>query len=493
MNQQAIQRIFVILGMMAVAVAASFQLARGVNVMSMARFMVLTSPVWLALILHLRPVWVGILIGLAASPGREIPIPLMEVVPLQIMLVFAMMGVLVLNYTMNRDQLWPANAAGRFMLVLAIMAMVWVAIERPGSYRLGAQTAGLSRVVQFVAAFFFFPVAYHEIGRDFKLGKNLKVVLAIGLFGYARSVYRMVLSFGPSIILDRMVMMGFWIFGPFMLAWLMKKSREAPKYTLLADLWTAYILLGGLLASHRSRLLMSVGAIFIMAWAFGRLRRQAQLMLIAFAVMIPLFLARGVPEKMKRAATLFLPLEAVQFEGRQKESELGFRSEFRMQMIQRGLARIREKPLFGRGMAISVDEAWEIAAVSSAGDSYERRQEFLEMGGGYHNMYITLAVYYGVPALLLFLFAMGDSVWKGIKLIRLERNGDPLWHCFYAATLASFYAYLVQFSVNGGPRDMRVMFLYAGVWQGMWLVRRRKARLAAAGPPSATPTSLVAV
>lgn len=492
MNENTIKRSFTLLILMGITLFAAFQLVSGgsgIRTFGLMRALAIISPALLILFMKMRPVWIGLLIGLGASSGGEIPVPLFDVLPLHVIFGSIAFGILLLYHIMQRQRVWPLGPDSRFILATLCVALFWFAVQRPGSYRMGAGTAGLSRTVQMTASFLFFPVAAYTVAHGFDLKKNFRLILILGLVFYMRSIGQMATRLGVEPVFTQLSMMSFWILAPFLLAGLLFKAQKAFGWILLADLWVGYILLTGLLATHRSRILMGVGVVLICAWAFRRLKRYAVLMVLALIVSLPFFLSRGVPEKVKRAASMFLPASVVGYKEGTLESEMGWKSDFRIEMAARGWEKIKSSPFFGHGAAISVEEAWGVAyAASSAKDAYGRRQEFLEMGGSYHNMIMTLLVYYGVPAGLLCLFAIGRSAYKGIRLIRAESpcGEGGGWLTWHAAMMGSMWAYLVQFLVNGSQRDLRNMLVFCGVWYAVWALKEKaeRDRLAAGHPAS---------
>lgn len=450
-------------------VYAAFQLARGVTFISMARFLVLTIPIWFALLLKLRPYWIGILLGLSASRGREIPIALFEMIPIQLIFSILMMGVLVLDMLITHHSIWPKTKAGRAHLLLFLIAMAWYIIERPGSYRMGAESAGGSLAIQIVGGLLLFPIAAHELKNGIDVRKNMITALILSFSFYLIAIGQMYNSRGMEFAIGKLSLMSFWAFSPLLLAMLMKNAEKKRMYLYSADIWAICILLSGLVAMHRSRIVMATGVVLIIAWAYGRIRRYVAIVFAGALIALSAFMIGGIPPRFLRSASLFLPASLVHQSAIGQRMELGYESPFRADMIRRGIERIRARPIFGRGTSISVEEAYSIVSAGTQTQGYEKYQDFLELGGGYHNMFITIAVYYGITGLLLFSIVIATSTRQAMAFIVKNISNNPLTYCLVVASLACMYAYMVQFTINGGSPDLRKVLLYTGILHGIWI------------------------
>jgi hypothetical protein len=94
----------------------------------------------------------------------------------------------------------------------------------------------------------------------------------------------------------------------------------------------------------------------------------------------------------------------------------------------------------------------------------------LAVSGGYHNGLLTLAVFCGIPAALMFAVAL---LLTAKKFIRMLPGLDNVWLKYLSVSvMAAFVPYTFHMLINGsGPQIFKLCVMMGGMNGILWLVR----------------------
>jgi O-antigen ligase len=146
--------------------------------------------------------------------------------------------------------------------------------------------------------------------------------------------------------------------------------------------------------------------------------------------------------------------------------------EWRKLRWKRALEEIKNNPIFGKGYG-GLENAWIFS------DMAQFDQSAFEVDlatGGIHNGYLNSAYALGIPATLLFLFALIRQIWVSGVQVRRQRDSDPVMsdlQSFVCANLAGFGAVIYI----GADLNTPIIWFYLA--SGVLLTRLKRRESAA--------------
>jgi hypothetical protein len=228
----------------------------------------------------------------------------------------------------------------------------------------------------------------------------------------------------------------------------------------------------------RSRPVFAVGIVMAVAYVHGRLRRLGTATLAGLGLIMLLWFIGGsgqVPFVVTRSLSTIMPVSdsmALDYANEFKSSsEFGWGSGFRAELNRMAWARIRERPVMGKGFGFTRDELLMHSYVSGSNEAMVSQ---LVTSGIYHDAIVELAVFCGLPLAALFVLAYLISL---VKFVRFAPGIiDTDFRMMAAALLGFFVAESGQMLMNGGGRDFYYICMLMGAMRGLrFLVAEREA------------------
>jgi hypothetical protein len=190
---------------------------------------------------------------------------------------------------------------------------------------------------------------------------------------------------------------------------------------------------------------------------------------ILFVTLFPQY----IPLSAIRAMSTFLPAESAHNLQRMHDvqGEMGWTADWRKNMTDLAWRDIRMHPFIGKGFSYSFNEI--ASAVWAQGGEFGAQSglyQGLAVSGGYHNGLLTLAVFCGIPAALLFAAALLLTSKKFVVVLPGLNN---IWLKYLSVSvMASFVPYTFHMLINGsGPQIFRLCVMMGGMNGILWMLR----------------------
>jgi hypothetical protein len=223
-------------------------------------------------------------------------------------------------------------------------------------------------------------------------------------------------------------------------------------------------LLLGSLSAHRSRILFAAGLVGVASYVYGRLSRNAMLVVSLIVVCGLVLGATGMdlPAPVARPLSVVFPQHASKAEeyirANALSEETGWSSPFRGVLMRMAGNSIRRHPLVGKGFTFSTTEYW---VAYHKRNTMEGKYQVLAATGAYHNSLVELAVACGLPIVFLFCIVYAGVVVPFVKRLRKAACSDT--RILFTAMLGLFVAESGQVLMNGGSQDFYIISMLLGV------------------------------
>lgn len=436
--------VIMVLAGMALAMFLSIQVLRG-GLLDYAKATILVLPFLLILFLGMRGVWHVLPLALIPLSALVLPIyGLHQFTPLLLFIgALAVWTILEIPVAKTGGRM-VRNWADAFVLLYAAIITLRFFIDRPGFVALGAAEGGIFNALYHVLAGWMYFAIRRVVERGAFTRRQLWAVAMFSLLGLVAFAVRFHLA-GQLRIFWYHELAGApaWMLCAALLP-LITEDRTR-RHLLMFPAIFAFLGLA-LVSRYRSRILFFSGQIFLVAWLGRRFKQVAVVVLIAGFVMGSGLLMVGggrLPPFVQRSLSLFMSVEYAH-EVRAPPGVLGWQDTFRAELYKTAWRHIQTRPLHGKGLGLNVEDALAILAVGGA----DVTRELLELGAGYHNSIINIAVNAGVPAALFFVLANILIVAKFLPRARADRTpGRREWGF---AVLAFWFANMMMILINGG-------------------------------------------
>lgn len=420
----------------------------------------LMCPIIAIILLQCRQHWITLLVITLSLTSVRFTFPLINAfnVPFlfcAILFVIEMFSTPLRNRMAGRKSRFPA--LDKWMLLFAVWMSVRFAMDPPGMATTGAEVGGASIAVFYVLGpwmyFVIKPVVRDVVFRR----SHLLYVLFASLLGTLYIVH----------IANKMgIFRWFHELGDTP-TWMMCATLIA--YTLTADdkrKWMrfyglmAVFLFLGVISRHRTRLLFILAEIFSLAYYAKALKRTVVALLLMGVLGIPLLFVIGggeLPDISKRALSLFIHSENdIGIQG-----ERGWNDSFRAYMYEDAWYRIKDRPLLGRGMGFSLEDAIAALAVRNEFTAHE----LLASTGSYHNCILAIAVNTGVLPALIYSIATLFVARRYARYVKRVTNKDI--RAWGMALMAYWFANTAMMLINGAQFEFLNSMILNGIMVGM--------------------------
>lgn len=413
-------------------------------------------PFLLALFLGLKNWW-----PLMAVVLPLIPLPAVGAVLLDKFTPTMTLNLVMLMFFIGHICIWHRGVSlktkyARPMLVVAVMITARLAIDPPGSGRVGG-TGGLSMALNYLmAGWSFFSVWWATQTSTVSERKLAKWFLGLSAVLFAWKLI-------STLSVEYLYHFSAWVFFPFLLGWVGYKNG------LLKNRWGLFYLLScvamacGVLNPHRKSLAMAVLMCVALAWIFRVERKQILVLGTAGLLGLGILLTAGhVPEIMKRSLSTILPSLTIESSD---AGYMGFEDDFRKLNFDYAVKDILHRPLIGRGFSFSTADV--VAMLNRETRSgMAGASELANAVGIQHYGFISLMTVIGliVP---WFYAAAGFGIF--FSFLRLARNLPGGYSKVLAAGLTGYFInMLFQWLFNGAGERMLDMSILLGIMMGLF-------------------------
>jgi hypothetical protein len=421
--------------------------------------------------------WIGILLAVQASVWSP-PLPVFDRLGMNMLAVLLIIVAYIPTGILKRNKITGIHNHLRSLLMGGLLAIVigWFVLDPPGSARMST-TGGLGEafaILLGVIAYFFVPYIIAQ-GQDFR--KNWHAYVAVVVVASMPSIFINIkrLANPSSLNIFNEVL---WFFFPVVLCPVFAHYR-AVRTRLTSFAFNAAIpltMLAGVLSAQRSRPFYAIFMMLVIAHAYGlkkTLFKRLALLIVPGILFVTLF-PQYIPSSAIRAMSTFLPAESARKLQRSHgvQGEMGWTADWRKNMTDLAWRDMRMHPFVGKGFSYSFDEI--ASAVWAQGGEFGAQSglyQGLAVSGGYHNGLLTLAVFCGIPAALLFAAAL---LLTSRKFVAVLPGLNNVWLKYLAVSMmAAFVPYTFHMLINGsGPQIFRLCVLMGGMNGILWRLKK---------------------
>lgn len=473
------------------AIFVLLTLQQGFSIVRIMRMLLLLAPILMILFFSVRAVWPALVLTTMAS-FVDVPLPLLDRLSISFVMVAGVTVFVIARIAIDKNTRGIfGNTQGWMMFVAALIVMMRLIYDRPGSARIGGR-GGLGEAVYYVLGVIgFFSMTYLARG-NWDIKKNARWMFYMGIIvAVFYFIPRIHSEYGYARLFRRPI----WLLLAIILAYTLNRFRNVSFLDFRK--WTPYVLMGGILLlcavqPHRRSVLMGLAMILSIAFVYRRFKRTAFFVLVGGGLALMLliiFFPQGIPWSMKRALSVIVPITEDQalFLHRERgySFEVGWASEFRTFMYQLAFQRIRSNPLFGMGFSYSVEEILhEFNSVS--GKFGSRGIYALALAGGYHNSILSLAVFCGLPAAIMFCLSSVITTIRFLKVMLRRTQDRPEMRFMGAVFLGFLSPGIIIMLVNGMAYEFFMVGCVLGLMNGLTMRIESEARVkaAVAAPPA---------
>lgn len=465
---------FILLAALCGAYIIGTQLTKGLSLFSLGKALFIISPLIFLFMIKSRPFWISIALGLIPL-SVTIPVQILDRLQLTMIFCSLAIGVELLRIPVKKGIQRPVfdTFGTRCMLLTAAIVFLRILYDQPGSVRMGG-TGGGREALYFVLATLVFIFFSRIASENWKIKSNLKLMvwIVLSIFGYnfiATSITRGVLPvflhlFNPTL----------WFLSSFFLAWVYNKKHRMGSLSFDFKLICAIclVMLAGLSSPFRSRPVFALGIVTSISYLYGFLRRSSLTVIVIAFLGLGVILHYGphiLPASMLRSISTIVPVDSVYFRnyysGVQSVQELGWKSNFRRQLLMLALNDIKEAPIVGRGFSFSRTEFFSSLMLHELSPSTGLESSGLALSGGYHNSLLELGAMCGLPAVIFFLIGFFAILLKFTRVAKSVQ--DPDLKLFSTGLFGFFVASSGQMLMNGGGTEFFYVCVILGVMNGI--------------------------
>jgi|GEM_PF-2166800 len=351
------------------------------------------------------------------------------------------------------------------MLLISGLITCWLIADRPGMASMGAETGGAWEAVLAIAAIAAYWGA-RALRDQTHNWRRLFLVLSWGcsLSLLMVTVENIVKHVPASDAVSNLFWpTGWWFYG-LLLGYTIKILRE--NRTIVRDVpmlsTMGFIMFNAIMSGYRSRILFAPFMIGAALWA-GGLRRRMVMAVLIFAVGCLILANTNTFERVPARARRVLSVVRIDTQTRLSISmyghgEMGWKSQWRMELWKRGWRAVLDKPFAGHGYAF--DSSMLLADLASASTAIEASMRGVAAAGQFHNLPLNLMFFCGIPVTLLFCLAWARCL---LRLVRMATAATGWKGAFLTAMLVYVVPETGQALMNGGGDS----FLAACAWMGV--------------------------
>jgi hypothetical protein len=423
--------------------------------------------------------WVGLLLAVQASVWSP-PLPVLERLSANMILVVLVLAAYVPTAILRRRKTPGVHhqLSSVLMSGLLVITIGWFMLDPPGSAQIGA-TGGLGEafaILLGVIAYFF--VSY-IMAKEWDFKQNwqayVMVVVLISTPVILSNLKRLANASNLNIFNEVL-----WFFFPVVLCpvFLRYKQNRNRWNSFVFNMAIPLMMIASIFSAQRSRPFYALFMLTTIAHAYG-LKKKLFIRLAVLAIPGILLMAafpRFIPQSAVRAASILFPMGSdVAKEMYGIRGEVGWNATWRANLTKLAWNQIRLHPVLGKGFSYSLDEitraAWAHGGQFGLQTGLYRG---LAVSGGYHNGLLTLAVFCGIPAALLFAVAL---LLVAKKFITVLPDINDVWLKYLSVSvMASFVPYTCHMLINGsGPQIFRLCVMMGGVNGILWRLKQEPA------------------
>lgn len=454
--EKKLKELFLVLGGMALSIFAAVKLLSG-GWTDMLWFMLCLVPFVLALFLGLRPWW-----PLMAVIVPLVPLPTAGAVLLDkftpgMIFNFAMIAFFLGHICIRHKGVPLKTKYARPMLVVAVMITARLAVDPPGSGRVGG-IGGLSMALNYLCAgWCFFSVWWATRSSLIPEAKMVRWMLLFGLLMFGWYLIK-----NPGNFLAELYHRRAWLLWPFLLGWVACRSGCLKNRWGLFHLLSCAVMACGVVNPHRKSIVMAGLVCMAIAWIFRVEKKQIMVLGVSGVLGLSVLLATGhVPDVMKRSLSTILPSLTIE---KQTQGYMGFKDEFRELNFKFAMQDILNRPFIGRGFTFSTADV--VAMLNREERSgMEGASEIANAVGIQHYGFISLMTCIG--AIIPWFYAYGGIgifVWF-VRTARTLPEGYP--KVLGAGLTGYFINNLFQWLFNGSGDQMLVISIALGIMMGL--------------------------
>lgn len=431
----------------------------------------------LIIVISYQRYWVGILLAVQATVWSP-PIPVFDRLGGNLLVALLILGAFIPTAILKRNIVGKIHnhLSSLMMGGLLVIVIGWFVMDPPGSARLGA-TGGLGEAFAILMGVIAYFVVPYIVAQEWDVKKNWRGYVLITFIAVLPIFIINIKRLGNPGSLN-LFSQPMWFFAPVVLCPIFRRygekiHRNASKYFNLS---IPAVMVMSVLSAQRSRPFYAVFMLLIIAHAYGLkkvlIKRLVILAIPAFLLMVTF--PQFIPSSAIRALSTVLPTDVATYLYRthDERGEMGWTADWRKNMTELAWRDIRRNPVTGKGFSYSFDEI--ASAVWAQGGEFGAQSglyQGLAVSGGYHNGLLTLAVFCGIPAALMFAIALILTPQKFIMVLPGLNN---VWLKYLSVSLmASFVPYTFHMLINGsGPQIFRLCVMMGGMTGILWRLKR---------------------
>jgi O-antigen ligase len=415
-------------------------------------------------------VWIGVVLG-CLTFGIQLPYhPLLEKVTFDLLVVTTVMVYVLFKGLITQNILGDRALLAReskLMMFAAIIILARLLYDRPFSADWGSRGGGGQAIYFLIGVFAYFIMMKITL-TSWDTSRNLRAL-----------IFTSAASFFATMIIGRLLESGLdegilglvmgaswpstWLLCPLLLAMAIYRKEMDQYHNPFINIWIAVIIgvtiFFGVTAPFRSRPYFAVAMILSVAFAFRKEWKIIPIVALIFSgilVVTSIGVMDTTDEMARTLSTIVTSTERQRLSG-----EIGWTSQFRLNLLELALDEIKQSPILGKGFAFSRDVL--LSALLNPEDTVAN----MAMVGGYHNSIIQLAVACGLPCTLAFLFAYVLNMKNYLSYVRNSQHNQL--HLMATAILAYFVVRSGQMLINGGGDDFFQICVLMGIMSGLSL------------------------
>ena len=448
-------------------------LASGGGFFSSIKVLLLMVPLALIIFSKLQPYWVAMAIC-SLGVDNSLPIPLVDRLSAWSLISLAIFAVTLMNLAIRKQPAHKlfSDPASKMVLILALAITARVAIDRPGSARMGG-TGGLGEAFSYLLIGFAYWALARNTVQAFNLQRALRLIVLVSSALFCISFFRSISGFirGSGGVLFTVPL---WVASCSVLALMFNARAEKRRVWWAHPIWMYlvifFVLVCSFVSAERAYPVMAMGLVLCIAACYRRARSvslRSAMILVPLLSIILMFAPHKLPQTSFRAISLFAPTIsknlAQKYVTDVAMGEFGWENNFRATMAKHAWNSISQHPLVGKGFAFSFDDIFgAVMTVSGSGGGLEAS---LAVSGGYHNGFLSLAYFCGLPVACLGLLAL---VLIAIKFFaRLRRMPPGPDKTFGVAVLAMEVPFILHLLSQGSGPVWLQMFILSGIATGL--------------------------
>lgn len=456
------------------ALYLALELISGGGFVSSIKTMLILAPVILLIFARLQPYWIAIAVC-ACGVEYSLPIPLFDRLSPWLMVggaIVLMTGADVALQKKRMNALFD-NPASRLIFLLTMIILARVIIDRPSSARFGG-TGGAGEALAYLACGFVFWGLSRNAAKGIDWGRNARVIIIGSWLLLAMVVVGVMSRYSATGGMTVIFKTPLWTLSAFLLVKCFNaranRYRSMWSRPLIQYIIIFLVLCSALSSAERAYPLMALGLILCAAFCYRSARRVSinlAIILLPLIISVVIFIPQRIPPGSYRALSIFAPnfahSLAIKYAPSLAASEFGWQNEFRKTMAEHAWGAIQQNPLIGKGFAFSFDQI--LSAVYSLSGQGAGLEAALAVAGGYHNGFLSLAYFCGLPAACVGVLAI--ILISARLFIRLRNMLPTPAKEFGVAVLALEAPFILHlFTQGSGPVWLQV-FILLGIANGL--------------------------